>query len=79
MSLGRIEVDANGQTYVDEASYASGTPRPGFEIEDSALVDKFRHNAERVLSREQIDKAIAALMQLDTIPNVSHLVDLITP
>jgi 2-methylcitrate dehydratase PrpD len=79
MSLGRIEVDAKGQTYTDEASYASGTPRPGFQIEDSALVDKFRHNAERVLPREKIDQAIATLMQLDAVPNVSDLAELITP
>lgn len=79
MSLGRIEVVANGETYTDETSFAYGTPRPGFEIEDSALVDKFRHNAVRVLTRQKIDKAVAALMQLETVPNVSDLVGLITP
>lgn len=79
MSLGRIEVDANGTTYTEETPFAYGTPRPGFEIDDSALAGKFRHNAVRVLRQSQIDEAATAIMQLENVDNVSELMKLITP
>lgn len=79
MSLGRIEVSANGQTYTDETTFAYGTPRPGFEIDDAALIAKFAHNAQRVRTPTQIDAAVDALMNLETLREVSGLMKTIVP
>jgi 2-methylcitrate dehydratase PrpD len=78
MSLGRIEVSANGRTYTDETTFAYGTPREGFEIDDAALIAKFAHNAERVLTTAQIDAAIDVLMNLQDVPHISQLMEQIT-
>jgi 2-methylcitrate dehydratase PrpD len=79
MSLGRIEVSANGRTYTDETTFAYGTPRPGFEMDDAALIGKFRHNARRVLTPAQIDSAVDALMDLENVRAVSGLMRHIVP
>jgi 2-methylcitrate dehydratase PrpD len=79
MSLGRIEVTANGRTYTDETTFAYGTPRPGFEMDDAALVGKFRHNAQRVLTPAQIDAAVDALMDLTNVRAISDLMQHIVP
>jgi 2-methylcitrate dehydratase PrpD len=79
MSLGRIEVSASGQTYIDETTFAYGTPRPGFEIDDAALIAKFTHNAQRVLTPTQADAAVDALMNLETLREVSGLMNAIVP
>jgi 2-methylcitrate dehydratase PrpD len=78
MSLGRIKLVAKGETYTDETTFAYGTPRPGFEIDDSALVKKFKHNAARVLTRNKADGAVGVLMNLEQVNNVSELMEFVT-
>lgn len=78
MSRGRIEVRAHGRTLTDETVYAYGTPRPGFEIDDAALIRKFTHNAQRILTPAQTDAAIDMLMNLQDVRRVPDLIRHIT-
>lgn len=79
MSLGRLEVTATGRTYTDETTFAYGTPRPGYEMDDAALISKFLHNAHRVLTPAQSNAAVDALMGLENVRSISALMRNIQP
>jgi hypothetical protein len=48
-------------------------------MDDAALVGKFRHNAQRVLTPAQIDAAVDALMDLTNVRAISDLMQHIVP
>lgn len=79
MILGRIEVTVQGKTHTAEASFARGTPRPGFELSDQELCDKFAHNGSRLLSDTQLANAVDAVMALDKLDRVSELMKHLVP
>jgi 2-methylcitrate dehydratase PrpD len=78
MSFGRIEVDANGGTYEAEHQWARGTNEPGQEFDDDALVDKFRHNAARVLPEAKAERVIEMLLSKKQEYDVRELAEQLT-
>jgi 2-methylcitrate dehydratase PrpD len=51
--VGMVEVVARGKTFKEERMYHRGFPTPDFRATDEELVEKFRHNASRILSGER--------------------------
>ena len=71
----RVEVDARGETFSAELLYPKGTPGAagGAAMSDDELADKFRLNAEGVLTRDVVEQAIEGFLSLESIGNVSKL------
>lgn len=69
----RVEVDAHGKTFVAELIYPKGTPGAagGSEMSDDELAEKFRLNAEGVLSRDVTERAIQSFFEMDKIDDIS--------
>jgi hypothetical protein len=70
-----VEVVARGKTFKEERMYHRGFPTPDFRATDEELVEKFRHNASRILPRNKTDRAVKALLELETMGNVSELME----
>jgi 2-methylcitrate dehydratase PrpD len=72
----RIEVKARGKTFVGEASYPKGSlsPDPSTRMTNDDISAKFASNAEGVLSRHSIDRALDQLWNLERVDNVGALV-----
>jgi len=66
-SSGRLEVVAKGKTFKEETMSTKA------KITDEELVEKFRHNASRILSQDKMDKAIKLLSELERVENISEL------
>ncbi len=79
MILGRIEVSVKGSKHVAEASFARGTPRPGYAATDEELHRKFAHNVSRLLTSGQSSAAAESLMMLERVGKVSQIVRHLTP
>lgn len=79
MILGRIEVTVKGTTHAAEAPFARGTPRPGYQLTDQELRDKFAHNVSRLLADEPAAQAAESLMTLERLDGVGRLMQLLTP
>jgi 2-methylcitrate dehydratase PrpD len=69
----RVEVAADGKTYVKEAKYSKGTALPGYRLTDEQLVEKFKLNAARMLTQTKIDKAVETVMALEKLECVPAL------
>ncbi|GGA74507.1 2-methylcitrate dehydratase [Pseudoclavibacter endophyticus] len=63
----KVEVLARGETFTAER-YGMTAP-----LDDAQLVDKFRHNAARPLTQQQIDRAVDALEHLEELDDIRHL------
>ena len=68
-----VDVVARGEKFHEETSMPSGTVGTSGAMSDEDLEKKFRHNAERILTREQIDKAVYIILNLETFNNLSSL------
>jgi len=79
MILGRVEVTVAGKTHVGEASFARGTPRPGFELTNEELRQKFLHNGSRLFPQDRLQKAADGLLALETVERVSDLMQHLEP
>ena len=77
-SLSKAEVDARGQTYVDERKHRRGTTGTPARLTDDELIAKFRHNASRVLSREKAALVVDRFLTLEKVPDVAQLVGELT-
>lgn len=73
-----VEIRARGQNFVEEKLYAKGTPSPdpSTYMTDAEMIEKFRHNCAGVLSAEQVDGLIGALMTLDQVSDFSTVMHL---
>ena len=76
-----VEVYARGSVFREESpsprgSYVDGALR-GLTYAD--LEDKFRHNAERLLTRSQCEKAVQLLVHLEEVGEISELMQQISP
>lgn len=76
--LGKVEVVARGKTFTEERVYSRGTHGTDLELTDEELVEKFRHNASRILTQDNIEGAVKAILGLETVENISELMDLVT-
>jgi 2-methylcitrate dehydratase PrpD len=74
----RVVVKAKGQTYTEEVLYMRGTNFTERRIDDEELMDKFRHNASRLLTPARIDNAIEAFWELDKTQDLDGLISAVT-
>ena len=63
----RVEVSARGTVFVGEREFPKGSPSPdpSSYMTNEELVEKFRHNAEDVLSSAAVDDIVDALLNLE--------------
>jgi 2-methylcitrate dehydratase PrpD len=72
--VARVEVIAGGKTFVEEGSHAGG-PAEAEEpvVKDSDLVEKFKHNASKIIPEGKVDEVVKSIWGLEEIDNISLL------
>ena len=66
----------NGEIFQKEASTSRGQPdRP---MDKSELEDKFSNCAEEILDQKGIEEAIQTISRVDTLNNISEIVNQLT-
>jgi 2-methylcitrate dehydratase len=73
--IARVEVVADGQTFVEERLYPSGTASAGFALSDDILNEKALKNFSTVLSPAAAHGAREMIWRLEEYPDISRLVD----
>ncbi len=73
-----VEVVTKGKTFREEKTYARSTPHTDVKATDEKLVEKFRHNASRILIQDKIEKAVKSLLELETVEDISELMKQVT-
>jgi 2-methylcitrate dehydratase PrpD len=71
--LTSLEVKARGQLYRGDRTLPKGVAEGGQPMTDKDLENKFRHNAQRVLTLNQIEKSVELLLNLEKVGQVSEL------
>jgi 2-methylcitrate dehydratase PrpD len=73
-ALSKCEVSARGKTFVVEREHRRGTTGTEAAATDQDLINKFKHNTERVLTQDKIDRAVDIFMNLEKLKNMSELI-----
>ncbi|MPM35366.1 hypothetical protein SDC9_81957 [bioreactor metagenome] len=75
----RIEIKARGQVFVGEARYPRGSPSPdpSTTLSTDELIDKYRDNAQGVISASQIDASLRLLTQLESVDDFSEVMSVL--
>ena len=73
----RVEVAARGTIFRAETLYAKGTNFTDMNASDEELVQKFRTNAERLLTESKIDRAVECIFGLEKVSDVTELTALL--
>lgn len=72
--IGRVEVRARGKTFKEERRFRKGSPAtPETRMSDDELVEKFRHNAARVLPSEATERLVTTILRLEDVVHISDL------
>jgi 2-methylcitrate dehydratase PrpD len=66
----------DGSRISHRVEHMRGTPRN--PMSESDLIEKFRHNAEGVLSRNRADQVIDLLLNLERVGNIRQVFDLLS-
>jgi len=74
----QIEVNAKGKTHFKSIDYQKGSDHPSSRMTDDDLIEKFSENAERTIQTFKIDRAIKTIFDLESVQNVSELMENIT-
>jgi 2-methylcitrate dehydratase PrpD len=69
-----VDMVARGKQFHAETVTPIGTVGGSGELSDAELQQKFRHNAERILTQNQIDQAVDAIMELEKKDSVVSLI-----
>jgi 2-methylcitrate dehydratase PrpD len=77
-ALAKCEVTARGQVFTVERNHRRGTIGTESAPTEDDLVRKFRHNAERILTQDKIDRAVKMFLDLDRIDDISRLMREVT-
>lgn len=77
----RAEVTARGQTFVADRSYPKGstTRDPATYMTTDELLEKFRHNADGVISADAAEKVADLVLNLDKVDDVGTLAEQLRP
>jgi 2-methylcitrate dehydratase PrpD len=81
VGMQRVEVDAKGKTFTEERTVARGgliSSTGNIQLTDEELEKKFKHNAVRILSEGQVNRAVDALWNLEKLKTVKELMKEIT-
>jgi 2-methylcitrate dehydratase PrpD len=75
-----VEVVAKGKTFREEKEYAltRGSAGTEFQLTYEELEAKYRHNASRILTEDKIEGSVRSLLELETLENVSALMEQVT-
>ena len=76
--LTTIEVIAKGKTFKEERTLPRGASAEGLQMTDDELMEKFSHNASRILTQDKIKGAVKVLLELEKVENISELIKQIT-
>ncbi|MDO8567334.1 MAG: MmgE/PrpD family protein [Dehalococcoidales bacterium] len=72
--IGKIEVIARGKTFSEERKYRKGSPATKeTRMSDREIIEKFKHNAARILPVEAIETLPDRIMRLEKTDDVSEL------
>ncbi len=71
--LTTLEISARGKTFKGEKTLPKGVAEGGAAMTDKELEDKYRHNAQRVLTLDQIENSVDSLLKLEGVKKVSSL------
>jgi 2-methylcitrate dehydratase PrpD len=74
----RVDVTAMGKTFSAEHQYWRGTTGTPAELPEEELIEKFRHNASRILTKAKIQAAVDAFLDLENIDNISNIMREVT-
>ena len=77
-SIARVEVVAKGRILSEERIYAKGSPVADSRMTDDELIEKFRHNASRILTKDSIDNALTILLRLEESADISEMIRYVT-
>lgn len=70
----KVEVTAFGKTFTEEVIYARGTNFTDLKASDEELVDKFKRNANRFLTKNKVDKTVESIFGLEKVSDVRDLI-----
>jgi 2-methylcitrate dehydratase PrpD len=68
-----VEVVSKGQVFKEEKIFSQL-----HELSNEELLQKFRHNASRILTENKIEKSIETILELEKVGNISEMTSLIT-
>lgn len=78
MRPAKVQVEARGKTFTSEIKFRRGdTFTDGVWTKEDA-VGKYQHNAERILTRDKIEKSTEYILGLEKLDKVSQLMEQIT-
>ena len=78
-SPSKCEVTARGgQVFTVERKYKRGTTGTEVGPTDNDIIQKFKNNAERILTPEKIERAVNIFMDLEKVENIGELIPQIT-
>jgi 2-methylcitrate dehydratase PrpD len=75
----RAEILTGSQTFTKDTIYNKGANKPGFQLTDDDLVEKFTENVSRILSKDKAGKVVDAVWKLDRILSVNDFTGLLAP
>jgi len=74
-----VEVTTSKGTFKEEGKFARGfSHSESTKLSDDDLLKKFRENASKAISKNKVEKAIAMLMDLEKVGNISEVVKQVT-
>jgi 2-methylcitrate dehydratase PrpD len=76
--LSKVEIIARGKKYTEERTHFKGDTAADVHITEAELVEKFKHNASRILTQTKTEKAIDSILNLENMTDISELMKLIT-
>ncbi len=68
----RVDIVARGQTFSEESLGTSGAISRDALAKEKQLIEKFRHNAERVLTQDQTEQAIEAFLNVEKLSDIAQ-------
>jgi len=76
--LSKVEVISKGRTFSEERIYSRGTPIEGFALTEGEIIDKFEHNASRILPSARIKRATKTILEMDKSDSMARVIKQIT-
>jgi hypothetical protein len=70
----RVEVTARGKVFASEIKFRRGDTFTDMSWTQKEIVDKFQHNAERILTKNKIARATEILLNLENTDHISQLI-----
>jgi len=76
-----VEIHARGQVFSGQTDYARwiSADTPEFRATDKDLKEKFKSNAENVLSKAKMEAVIDTIMNLEKVHDINDLIKLLAP